>query len=388
NGSKIRVYYLLKALAVRHEVTVLAFHPERDAPAAPSDLEHVRVVPVPTDPFRFVRAPQWVRFASPIPLAYWPQRAMCRAVAALARERSYDAVVAVQPPTARYVLALPGIPRVLEIDTALCTQLRERYARQRGGLSGVRAWASWRKAELYERRHFRRFDACTLVSPTEAAHVRRLLHGSATALEVIPNGVDCTRNTPAYAATPHTLVYNGALTYSANYDAMAWFLAEVYPLIVRAVPDVTLTITGSTRGVDLAGLALDPSVRLSGYVDDIRPVVDSASVCVVPLREGGGTRLKILEAMALGTPVVSTTKGAEGLALRAGEHMLLADTPAAFAEHTVRLLQRPEVGEQMAARARAHVEAHYDWTPIGQRFVDLVEQVVAARRATPGAPHV
>ncbi|NLG27310.1 MAG: glycosyl transferase family 1, partial [Chloroflexi bacterium] len=97
NGSKLRAYYLLRALAQRHEVTALAFYPDRDAPAAPSDLARVRVVPVPGDPFRYVRAPQVVRFASPIPLAYWPQDAMRHAVAALARERAWDAVVAVQP---------------------------------------------------------------------------------------------------------------------------------------------------------------------------------------------------------------------------------------------------------------------------------------------------
>jgi glycosyltransferase involved in cell wall biosynthesis len=200
-------------------------------------------------------------------------------------------------------------------------------------------------------------------------------------LEVVPNGVDCEHNRPGLVETrPFSLVYNGALTYSANYDAMSYFLAVIYPLIKQQVPEVSLTITGSLTGVELSGLALDKSVHLSGYVDDIRIPVAEAAVCVVPLRQGGGTRLKILEAMALGTPVVATSKGAEGLDVTPSHDILIADEPAGFAAQVVHLLRSGILREQQSANARHLVEQRYDWNQIGRRFVSLVEDVTSKRK--------
>jgi glycosyltransferase involved in cell wall biosynthesis len=182
-------------------------------------------------------------------------------------------------------------------------------------------------------------------------------------------------------------VYNGALTYSANYDAMRYFLADIYPLIKQHVPEVSLTITGSLSGVELSGLALDKSVRLSGYVDDVRIPVAEASVCVVPLRQGSGTRLKILEAMALGTPVVATSKGAEGLDVTPGHNILLANDPGEFAAQVVYLLRSGSLRDQLAKHARLLVEQQYDWDQIGERFMVLVEEVARRRGRDPSRDH-
>jgi glycosyltransferase involved in cell wall biosynthesis len=199
--------------------------------------------------------------------------------------------------------------------------------------------------------------------------------------------VDCDHNRPGLAQPrPDSLVYNGALTYSANYDAMRWFLAHVFPRVKQAVPGVTLAITGSTAGVDTAGLALDDTVTLTGYVDDIRCPVAEASACVVPILQGGGTRLKILEAMALGTPVVSTSKGAEGLDVTPGHDILIADEPTEFASQVTRLLSDAALREQVASNARHLVEQRYDWQQIGRRFVGLVEAAVDARSTQGTAP--
>jgi glycosyltransferase involved in cell wall biosynthesis len=175
---------------------------------------------------------------------------------------------------------------------------------------------------------------------------------------------------------PSSLVFNGALTYQANYTAAKYFLQEIFPLIRERRPDATLLITGSTQNVNLGDLAWSNNVKLTGYVADIRPLVASSSVCVVPLLDGGGTRIKILEAMALGTPVVSTTKGAEGIEARHGEHLLLADDAASFAECTVRLMRDPDLRQRLASQARRLVEERYDWKKIGEHFVGLVEDAV------------
>ena len=159
-------------------------------------------------------------------------------------------------------------------------------------------------------------------------------------------------------------------------EAIDFFLDEVYPLIRSQCPGVRLRITGSLQGVDTSSLRLDPSVTLTGFIEDIRTVVASSWVLIAPILSGGGTRHKILQAMAARTPVVSTPKGAEGLEVIDGVDVLLADDPEAFAACTIRLLRNPELRRQLAANARQLVEVHYSWSEIGGRFVDLVESVV------------
>jgi polysaccharide biosynthesis protein PslH len=387
NGSKIRAHYLLRALAERHEITVAAFRPQGyqvgEYPDQPYD-GRVQVHPVPADPFRHVTASPIARYASPLPLAFWPSRLMRETVSGLSADRRWDAVVAVQAPVAQYALQAGNGPRVIDVDTALSFQMHERYVKETGSAAKrTRNWVSWQKAHQYEARMFRRFHACTLAASIELTYVSAMVSHAQTAVKVVPNGVDCDRNHPGLARTSEaTLVFNGAMTYSANFDAMHYFLAEVYPRIQQQVAGASLTITGGTSGVRLTDLQLDDSVHLSGYVDDIRPVIASATVCVVPLRQGGGTRLKILEAMALGTPVVSTSKGAEGLDVTPGHDILIADEPAEFAGQVIHLLRDAVQRERLATNARRLVEQRYDWNEIGSRFVDLVEEAVEKRAMT------
>jgi glycosyltransferase involved in cell wall biosynthesis len=384
NGSKIRAYYLLRALASAHDVTLVAYQPEGSdhrEQHLTSNLPVKQVRAVPVDPFRYVSVPQAVKFCSPIPLAYWPSRPMRQAVTEMAESGAWDVVVSIQTHVARYVSQLPTAARILDIDTSLSFQMHQRYLSQDGIAGRWRAWVSYQKSHLYETKIFRQFQACTLVSSTERDYVEAMVGKSGCRLELSLNGVDCEHNRPGLTLPkPNHLVFNGALTYSANYDAMQHFLANIYPSIQAQVPDVSLTITGSTSGVDLAGLQLDESVYLSGYVEDIRPLVAGASVCVVPIRQGGGTRLKILEAMALGTPVVATFKGAEGLDLSPGQEVLLADDPADFANQVVRVLRDGVLRRQLATRGRQLVERHYDWAEIGRRFVSLVEETASYPR--------
>jgi glycosyltransferase involved in cell wall biosynthesis len=317
---------------------------------------------------------------SPVPLSLLPIGTLREALQSSDLRQHWDCVVAFQGPVARYLSLPDATARVLDMDTSLSYQMRERWQASRGAVQGARARVSWAKAAAAERRLLCQVDVCTAVSMLEVPYLQQLAP-STCQVALSPNGVDCEHHRPGLACPrPSSLVYNGAMSYAANYDAMRFFLREVYPQVCAQVPDATLTITGSTAGVDLGGLALDDSVRLSGYVDDIRPVIAGSAVCVVPLRQGGGTRLKILEAMALGVPVVSTRKGAEGLEVIDGQHLLLADGPSDLAAATVRLLQDDGLRAELAANARALVEQRYDWRAIGAAFADLVEDAVMRKR--------
>ncbi len=386
NGSRIRICYQLQALSQAHQVTVLAFNPE-GATAFPLLCTHpmgqpVSLQSVPVDPFRYVHAPSCLKFASPTPLACWPSRMMWQQVAQAAQLERWDVVVAGQLPALPYLRLLPNVPALLDMDTSWSCQAHTRFQGVPHGWRRLRLWLSWYKAALYERYWLLRLAACTVASTLEQDYLRRLVPRHASRIQLCENGVDCWHNHPGLVRRqPHTLVYQGALTYSANYDAMQYFLRDIYPLIQTQEPAVRLIITGANTDVNLAGLRLDESVHLTGYIADVRQPVAAASACVVPLRQGGGTRLKVLEAMALGTPVVATSKAVEGLSLVAGKHFLLADEPAAFAQAVIQLLRHPALAEHLAGAAREWVAARYDWTQIGRHFVAVVEQAAGRQAA-------
>ena len=191
-----------------------------------------------------------------------------------------------------------------------------------------------------------------------------------TSLWVVPNGVDTKRLKPvSLPPDPDTLIYNGALTYVANFEAIKFFLEKIFPLICKKKPDVRLIITGSTKGVALEKLNITRNVILTGYLDEIYTVIHRSTACVVPLRWGGGTRLKILEAMALGTPVISTRKGVEGLDLKWDVDVLVGDDPEVFAGARLKILDDFSLRARIARSARLTVEKQYDWEPIVQSFL-------------------
>jgi glycosyltransferase involved in cell wall biosynthesis len=379
NGSKLRVDHLLRALAARHEVTLLSFAFDTAAPhRSVGQREYCADIrTVACNPFERNRSSSLRRFFSREPVAMRAIPEMSALAQATLSEQGFDLVIASTTLMAVYAQQAPDtVKRVLEEHNSLTRMMWDRYRAQGSALQRLRRWASWQKTRRYEARLFRGFDLITMVSEQDRATSLSGLPGFQGAVEVIPNGVDCTHNRPGLA-TPqaHTLVYNGALTYSANYDAMHYFLDEIYPLIRAQEPEVSLAITGSTSGVDLAGLPLGAGAETVGFVEDVRPLVAGAWAVVAPIRQGGGTRLKILEAMALGTPVVATSKAAEGLSVTSGRDILIADGPDAFAACVVQLLRDAALREYLAGNARQLVELEYDWQAIGQRFVDLIEEV-------------
>jgi glycosyltransferase involved in cell wall biosynthesis len=172
-----------------------------------------------------------------------------------------------------------------------------------------------------------------------------------------------------------SLIFTGSLRYTPNHDAVTWFLDEIFPSVRAKVPAVRLTITGDAGP---QAPRPDPSVVLTGRVPDVRSLLAASAVSLAPIRVGGGTRLKILEAMALRTPVVATTKAVEGIDVRDGEHLLIADTPQQFAEAVCRVLRDPAGAREMADRAWRLFHARYDARVVVPEFLRLVDRAVAA----------
>jgi len=237
----------------------------------------------------------------------------------------------------------------------------------RPGLAQALTLTDALKLPGYERRILSAFTHCLAVSDVDAARLRRL--APRAHVSVIPNGVDPDEFTPsAQTVQPDSLVFTASFTYAPNVDAMAFFCRQVLPRIRVAVPSVRLSIVGQHPGPEIQALQRLPGVEVTGRVPDVRPYLARAAVAVVPLRMGSGTRLKILEAMAMAKPVVSTPIGAEGLEVRAGYDIELARDPTAFADRTIALLHDAERRARLGERARATVLERYAWSSIVDRL--------------------
>jgi polysaccharide biosynthesis protein PslH len=212
------------------------------------------------------------------------------------------------------------------------------------------------------------------VSDTDAQLMREMF--GIKNVSTVATGVDVDYFCPTAAAQPaFDIVFVGSMDWMPNHDGVRFFFEEILPRVRRAVPDCTVGIVGRTPPADLVESARrDGRITVTGTVPDVRPYLWGASLSIVPLRIGGGTRLKIYESMAAGTPVVSTTIGAEGLEVMDGQNILLADTPEDFAAACVQLLQKPDERARLAAAARELVTARFSWDAVADRF----EQIISA----------
>lgn len=378
NGARIRVYNLLRQLAVEHTVDLVTFVAE---PVHESSLAALRQVCRQVEmcayrPFRPNSVTAAAGFFSPKPRSvldtYSPE--VEASVRRLSQSQRYDVVIASSFDMAPYAQILPANVVKIWEEIELAT-IYESYSKQDQFLRRLRNGLTWRKTARYTQETLRHFHGCTVVTEQESRIVGPL-RADHCPIEVIPNGVDVHAYCGDFGLPqPDTLVYAGALTYQANLDAMHYFIDQILPRIQAQRPQVKLTITGRTDNVTMERLPHNDAVTFSGYLADIRPTIARSWASVVPLRVGGGSRLKILESLALGTPVIATRKGAEGLDLTAGVDLLVADSPVEFADATVRLLTDDDLRARLSEQGKTSVAARYDWQGIGHKFRSFIDSV-------------
>ena len=385
-GGRLRSFHIIAELARRHRVTLVTTHGPRDDPAGlAAQLVGCEVISLPyaapkQGSARFVGAVlgSWL---SPFPVDVWRWRipAVRNEVARLMTREKFDLCVA------DFLYTTPNVPLDGPVATVLFAHNVEHIIWQRLGGIETRPWRrallelEWRKMRRYEA------EACTRARLTVAvSDADRLLlasHAPKATVRTIPTGVDTTYFTPnGSQETRGALVFTGSMDWFPNEDCILYFTEAVLPRIRDAAPDVTLTVVGKNPGPRVQRLAAIPGVRVTGTVDDVRPYVAASAVCVVPLRVGGGTRLKIFEALAMGKAVVSTTVGAEGLPLVPGTHFVQADDPAEFADAVVALLRDPARRRALGAAGRRLVEERYSWPQVAREFEARCEEVAAHAR--------
>jgi glycosyltransferase involved in cell wall biosynthesis len=223
------------------------------------------------------------------------------------------------------------------------------------------------------------FDQNIMMSSLDAEALAARCPGARTA--VVPNGVDTCYFAPDDTPEETALVYAGGMNMFANRDAVLWFLRETWPLIRAQVPAARFFAVGQDPPPELLAVAaLDPQVVVTGKVPDVRPYIRRAAVYVVPLRVGGGTRLKVLDGLSLGKAMVSTSIGCEGIAVEPARHLLVADTPAAMADAAVSLLRSQEQRQQLGTAARQLIESRYAWPIIGRQLLSAYDEATARKR--------
>lgn len=401
-GGRLRTFHLMRHLAKAHDITYLSFAENGQELGDITAMNQVasRVVTVPRkDPAKrsllfYMDAARYLADPLPYAVAKYRSKAYKAALQALLRDETFDLIVC------DFLVPAVNLPRSLPCPAVLFTHNVEAEIWRRHSENKASVPVRWlyrlqhRRMLRFEDDTMQRFDGVLAVSDADRDTFARLYPEAAKKPTwVIRTGVDTDYFVPAAASSTSStsspeshLVFTGSMDWLPNEDAMTYFCKDILPLIREQVPGVTFSIVGRAPTPAVRALADGNRIEVTGTVEDVRPFMDKAAVYVVPLRIGGGTRLKIFEAMSMGKAVVSTTVGAEGLPVTDGADALIADGPQAFADAVVSLLHDPAQRQRLETAARALVVQHYDWSAIAGELDDALRQSASRRRTPKSSP--
>jgi len=381
-GGKIRTLSMLRELSRWHQVTFLGLQPEGvelHPDESPDPYAREKIWIEKPEPARksaqfFLRLALNLLSSKPFALSKHCSSEMRARLIELDASGRFDVIVCdFLVPALHFAGHDWRTPRVL-FQHNMESQIWKRMAANHPNWFGRAFFQSqFRRMFQWEEKLSRMFDGIITVSADDTRFARDV-YGLTNVLGDVPPGVDTEFFKPATSehAASATLAFLGSMDWMPNVEGIQWFVRQVYPAVKLSVPDVRLRIIGRRPGAEIHALAkADPSIEVTGTVDDVRPHLRDASAMIVPLLSGGGTRIKILEAMAFGTPVLSTTVGAEGLPFEDGRHLLLADQPEMFASRCVDLIRSQAARQKLATAARTEVVDHFSWAAASKVFQTL-----------------
>lgn len=386
-GGGIRVYQFLRNLARHHKVTLLTFGTpeERDKVIALEKIcDSVHIVAPPHTQAN-KRTAQLKSLISPRSFAAGGLycAAMQRKIDDLLSRETFDLIQVEFGHLSSYRFG-SGVPVVLDEHNIEYELLYRMYQSERSGFRRFYNWLEYKKYQHEEREFWKRVDACVFTSEREEAMLRAQIPDKR--VTTAPNGVDINYFQPiAEEMDLNSLVFTGLISYRPNTDAVLYFAQEILPLIVQKRPQTVFSIVGMGPTEEVCRLE-SANVHVTGKVPDVRPYIAKAGALVVPLRMGSGTRLKVLEGLAMAKPVVSTSLGCEGIDVKAEEHLRIADTPETFAQAVITMLEDREAALAMGRRGRTLVEQYYSWESITDHLEEFHQEVLETSRATQKSP--
>lgn len=381
DGGRLRVLNLLKQVAQRNQVSFIALETQ---PTDREGIEYLRSLGIEAHlvphasrlPLANLRSgSQAVLKRKPLTVARYDVPAFRRMFHSLLKTSRFDLIHYEMLHTGQYHLETntKSLLSLQNVDSHIWRRLREQTSNP---LRKCVFWTQECAFRQFERTINTRFDLVACASEVD----RELMEGICPGIsaDVIPNGVDTELYQPSHEVEEETaLIYTGSMDWFPNEDAAVYFIDEILPAIHIKRPNLKFYVVGQFPSERLKRYGNRPGVVVTGRVDDVKPYIVRATVYVVPLRIGGGTRLKILEALAMGKAVLSTSIGAEGLNLTAGDEIMIADEPTKFADTVVQLMENNSLRRKLGGNGRRRVEAEYDWRRIGEKLQGLYEGVIA-----------
>jgi len=381
-GAKIRTWnLLLQAKKTGHNVILLSFVYDKEDVKGIEIIkkEGIKVFIVDgKDKISVITILRALALNLPLTVAKYSGKKMRVMLREMMKNEGIDIVHLDHIHMSQYADCCNGTPTVIDEHNVESVILRRYAEREASFLKKLILRSEYKKMAKFEKTQCFKASKIFVVSENDRNNLTKIC-GTGINPEIIPNGVDTDYFTPPYAPhpAPFSIVFTGSLDWFPNEDGLIYFFTEIYPFIKEKIPRVNITIVGKSPSKRLLQFARnDNSVNFTGRVDDIRPFIANAKVFVVPLRIGGGTRLKILEAMAIGLPVVSTSIGAEGLEANNNEQLLIADTPDEFVEKVISVMEDEELEIRLGNEGRRFVEEKYDWKIVGNKLNETYREVV------------
>jgi polysaccharide biosynthesis protein PslH len=395
-GGKLRTWHLMRHLARRHDITYLSFSDQSQTSEDRTGMREVcrELVTVPrTDAQKgtlrfYADAARYLVDPVPYAVAKYRSPEYAARVRQLLQGGQFDAVVCdFLPPLVNMPEALP-CPAILFTHNVEAEIWRRHVETATNPIARRLLKQQWDRMLRFEGNAVSRFDLVLAVSESDGATLERLYPGSLRGpVHVVQTGVDTEYFQPAPATQPRHahMVFTGSMDWLPNEDGMLFFVRDILPRIRQSVPEATLSIIGRSPTPAVRKLAEEQGVEVTGRVEDVRPHVAAGTVYIVPLRIGGGTRLKIFEAMGMAKAVVSTTIGAEGLPVSDGTDIVIADEPAAFADAVVRLIRDEPGRKSIEQAARRLVVERYDWSAVAGDIEHALSRVATKDAAASSA---
>jgi sugar transferase (PEP-CTERM/EpsH1 system associated) len=386
-GSLQRSFNLLREISRSNSVHLLALNQKALLPDEKSVAESIealrdycetiKVYKIPTDYNRF----KWytllfLNLFSSKPFTNWwfKSNELAIEIKNQILSKDFDLIYLETIDLVQYVDFGYNIPRILNHQNVESSLLRRRAANEKNLLAKLYLYIQARKLRNYERRVLNKFDVNLAVSENDKGLFKQMVPGAR--FEVIPNGTDTEYFKPTGEDVSRELIFVGGLTWYPNRDAMIYFCEQVYPMIKKEFPEVIMNIIGRKPPDKILEFSRkDDSIKIHGFVKDTREFISRSAVFVVPIRVGGGTRLKILDAFACGKAVVSTSIGCEGIDVTPGENILIGDTAEEFASQVIRVMRDDGLRIRLERNARKLVEEKYSWEIIGGKLNRIFKSI-------------